>query len=364
MPSGWRGLAWIFSLCVALVLLLIAGQAKAAGLTGKYDGSAAAVGMSLSLQEVAGRLVGRLETADGRIYALNGTPTKAAAGKAGAEGELRSGGAAEAVAYFRIEDRPPGLQFLFIPVRSDGKPDMPSAHDYSFLAQGVDVAVKADAVAVPRKMDLLHFIDEYRQRDVDDVGLLYQGLSERDKALIGLYDHASADILWRICATDPPNAKVPQSVLDEVLDRQQTRCEVLMPVVRRAQAGGLFSEFLRRARFQFEIIREMSLCNSGQSSPEKCADASALGAPLIVHWRSAMSIMRELASGGGADISGAPVAVAPTTAEMKITVPPLRDSLVDAPVEHRAAAIIKSEGRTIARMRRYGLYLPLSSPRD
>lgn len=366
-----------------LVVLWPAAPLWAASFTGNYHGIATAAGMSLSLQETGGRLVGRLAAADGRNYAMNGALSDDAGSKEnetggqitrGAQGELRLGGQALAVAFFRIEERPLGVQFLFIPVKDDGKPDMSLARDYSFLAQGVNVRSKQTFIAAPagnEQVDLLRFIDEYRQWDQRDVARVYARLSERDKGLIQLYDHASGDILWRVCATNPPNEFVTQPMIDELLDRQHISCAELMPLATRAEKGGLFAEFLRRARFQFEIIRETVLCNRGQSSPGKCADVGALGAPLIVHWRDLRSILQELVPDASvtADEPGTPESnvVAVTGKEIdghQQPLPLLRRSLADVPSGERAHATVVREGHVIAKLRRHGLHLPLRDPRS
>lgn len=376
-------------LLLVLVAAWPAAPLWAANFTGNYHGIAAAAGMSLSLQETGGRLVGRLAAADGRDYALNGALSKESGasenkpdGKIvrGAEGELRLGGQALAVAFFRIEERPLGVQFLFIPVKDDGKPDISQAHDYSFLAKGVSVRPKQPVVAAPagdQKVDLLSFIDKYRQWNPRDVARIYAQLSGRDKGLIQLYDHASGDIIWRICETNPPNEFITQPMIDDMLDRQHISCAELTPLAARAQKGELFPEFLRRARFQFEIIRETVLCNRGQSSPDKCADVSALGAPLIVHWRDLRSILQELvpAEAVTADDTETPVpdvavAVAKSDAGHRQPLPPLRTSLADVPGiadvpgATRTHASVGKEGRLIAKLRRRGLRLPLRDPRS
>ncbi|MGV8997875.1 MAG: hypothetical protein ACOH12_13090 [Parvibaculaceae bacterium] len=362
-----------------LAMFAFTGAASARDFSGNFNGIAAAKGMVLSLTEVEGRLVGRLAAADGRAYALNGQRREAEAGKsvAGAQGDLRLGDVSQPVAYFRIEERPLGIQFLFIPVTSDGKPDMKSARDYSFLTQGVDVKSAKNFITAPQpgeKVDVLRFIDEFRQWDPRDVARIYVSLSEREKGLIQLYDHASADILWRVCATVPPNDVVSPAMVSELLDRQQVSCAQLMPVVKAAQKGGLFPEFLHRARFQFEIIRETTICNRGQSSPAKCADVSALGGPLIIHWRDAMSIMRELVPEGVVVEEVKPDPVQPEAAQAAVAtvrpsakdIPPvlaLRESVADVPREKRGLKEIKKEGRVIAVMRRRGLHVPLRDPR-
>jgi hypothetical protein len=78
-------------------------------------------------------------------------------------------------------------------------------------------------------------------------------------------------------------------------ERQQLGCEQYLPLVERAKASGLFPEFLRRSRFQLELIRATVLCDRGETGTARCADVSALGAPLILRWRRADAIMRELA---------------------------------------------------------------------
>lgn len=359
-----------------LAMFAFAAPASARDFTGNFNGIGSAKGMVLSLTEVQGRLVGRLAAADGRSYALNGARRNSEGEKtiAGAQGDLRLSGVTSPVAFFRIEERPLGIQFLFIPVSGAGKPDMSAARDYAFLTQGVDVKSAKNFIAAPRmgeKIDLLRFIDEFRQWDPRDVARVYVSLAEREKGLIQIYDHASADILWRVCATKPPNELVSQAMVDELLDRQQTTCAQLMPVVKAAEAGGLFPEFLRRARFQFEVIRETTICALGKSSPAKCADVSALGAPLIVHWRDARSIMRELVPEG---VVIAPVEMQPEAMQSTAlmlhpkagdvpTALPLRDSISDVPKEKRGLKEVKKEGRVVALMRRRGLHVPLRDPR-
>jgi len=359
---------------------------RAESFTGNYHGISAAAGMSLSLQEAKGRLVGRLAAADGRIYALNGTvadSTKSKKVTHSAQGELRLTGVAKAVAFFRIEARPLGIQFLFIPVFDSGAPNMPAAHDYSFLAQGVKIKATETFLPAPRaggKVDVLDFIDKYRQWSPRDVARLYSSLSDKDRGLIELYDHASGDILWRVCTTNPPNDVVSSQMLSELLDRQHITCAELMPLAERAEKGGLFPEFLRRARFQFEIIRETILCDRGKSSPNKCADVSALGAPLIVNWRELRSIFNDLLpeelvvtqpldEPATASAPDATQTVEPQGA--RIPLPPLRASIVDVPeVAAPSAPVARSkaekakEGRFIATERRRDHPLPLSDPRN
>jgi hypothetical protein len=141
----------------------------------------------------------------------------------------------------------------------------------------------------------------------------------------------------------------------------------------------LFPEFLRRARFQFEIVRETILCDRGQSSPNKCADVSALGAPLIVNWRELRSIFNELVPDEPVVTQplDEPVTVAEPEARQseepqaaRVPLPPLRASIADVPEvampsapAGRSKAERAKEGRFVALERRRGHPLPLSDPR-
>lgn len=303
------------SLFVGVVLALaVCTAAMAAGFSGNFNGIAKAAGMTLNLQEVGGRVVGRLSVPGGRDYALNGERNGT-----GAQGTLRLGGAAKGVAFFRMEERPLGIQFLFIPARADGTARLDEAREFSFIARGVAMpAGKYEPVAPgpDEKVDILRFIDEYKRWEPHDVARIYAALDGRSLGLIQLYDHASADILWRVCEANLAGVEMPEKVMRELLDRQQTSCAAFVPLAREARESGLFGEFLRRARFQFEIVREMVLCDRGENAAVKCADVSALGAPLIAHWRDATSIMREIAG--------------PSNSSAPTEKPPLRATIVDA----------------------------------
>lgn len=365
MQPVWGGIAGrvvflraLAAACLLAVACLAAPAALAADkFTGTYNGIAGAAGMSLSLQEADGRVAGRFVLPDGRAYALNGERSKA-----GAEGALRIGGSARGAAFFHIEERPLGIQFLFIPARPGGLPDLDAAREYSFLRQGISVSSAGRFAVAPepgKPVDVLRFIDDYRQWEPRAVARAYAALDDRSRGLILLYDHAAADILWRVCLTGPPDDIVPEPVLNELLERQRISCTDYVALVHAAQKSGLFPEFLRRARFQFEIVRATELCNRGQSARDKCADVSALGAPLILRWRDAASIMRELADA----VPGQPVAQAAPK-------PPLRASIAEdrAETKHAVQKKTSAEARAGALVKfmnakRRGLHLPMPNPR-
>lgn len=317
------------AMMAVLVVLLMPTRAPAAEFAGGYDGIGDAAGMVLTLQQVGARVVGRLTTPGGSVYAINGE--RVGIDRGDAQGALRLSGSDGDAAFFHIEERPLGLQFLFIPA-SAGGPDMTASREFSFLKRGVRPALPA-APAEPASryrpapadthIDITTFIDGFRGWDPRDTARLYAGLGDRNRGLILLYDHATADLMWRLCAAAPEEG-APEAVrLAEMLERQQTDCATYLPLVEAARESGVFPEFLRRAQFQFEIVRATALCDRGETPAAKCADVSALGAPLILRWRSAGSIMADMArSERGRSRSAPPDAAA--GAEVQAPSVPLR----------------------------------------
>lgn len=299
--------AWALRALPLLVLLaalvpMHAQPLHAASLSGNYDGIGDAAHMVLTLQQADKRVVGRL-TLSGAAYTLNGE--REDTGSGGAQGALRFAGAgtndADA-AFFHLEERPLGLQFLFIPAGADGTPDLARAQEFSFLKRGVRPTIPAEEErrhrTAPESADILAFIDGFRGWAPGDTARLYATLDDRARGLILLYDHATAELLWRLCEAAPAEGSVEALRLAEMQERQQTDCAAYLPHVEVARKGGLFSEFLRRSLFQLELIRATVLCARGETSPARCADVSALGAPLILRWRRADAIMADLARPG------------------------------------------------------------------
>jgi hypothetical protein len=316
----WAASAVKLAAVVAFCALLGQTRASAAEFTGGYDGIGDAAGMSLTLQQVGARVVGRLTTPGGGVYTINGERAGGDTGEA--QGVLRLSGAAADAAFFHIEERPLGLQLLFIPA-SSGAPDMAASREFSFLKRGVRPAVPAQPEsrfpsAPAGAVDVATFIDGFRRWDPRDTARLYGLLDDRSRGLILLYDHATAELMWRLCAAAPAEGSGAAMRLAEMLERQQTDCAAYLPLVEAARRGDVFREFLRRAQFQFEIVRATALCDRGETPAAKCADVSALGAPLILRWRSARSIMADMAKSGGA-----PVAVTEEETQAPVAEPPL-----------------------------------------
>ena len=303
---------------VALCVLLLPAHGRAAVFTGGYDGIGDAAGMALTLQQAGTRVVGRLTTPGGSTYTINGE--RAAVDTGEVQGVLRLSGATADAALFHVEERPLGLQLLFIPTRPDGTPDMAASREFSFLKRGVRPAVPAQPESrfAPAPgdgaVDLITFIDRFRRWDPRDTARLYAALDDRSRGLILLYDHATAELMWRLCQAAPVAGSPAAARLAEMMERQQSDCAAYLPLVAAAQQSSVFPEFLRRAQFQFEIVRATALCDRGETPAAKCADVSALGAPLILRWRRAAAIMTEIARAGG-------VTIAPVEAESATEAP-------------------------------------------
>ena len=275
----------------------------AAEFSGSYDGIGDAAGMSLVLSEVERRVVGKLTLASGSVYALNGE--RAAAGEGDAQGALRPADGGGRDAYFHVEERPLGVQFLFIPSRADGTPDLALAREYSFLTKGAKLPAAAQQEpyrpAPAKPVDIVVFLDAFRSWAPEAISQHYAALPDKARGLILLYDHATAELMWRLCEAAPQPGTESAVRLAEIQERQQTDCATYLPLVKAAQAGGLFPEFLRRSLFQLELIRATVLCDRGETSSARCADASALAAPLVLRWRRADAILTDLAGDVGVE---------------------------------------------------------------
>jgi hypothetical protein len=325
---------------------------KAADFSGGYDGIGEAAGVVLTLSEAERRVVGRLTLPSGTSYALNGE--RAGAGEGDAQGVLHAAGASGEGAFFHVEERPLGLQFLFIPARADGTPDLASAREYSLLKRGVRPTVPREAGGKYRPApeetgDLVVFIDGFRSWAPYDIAQHYAALPDKARGLLLLYDHATAELMWRICEAQPDAGTDEALRLAEIQERQQVGCGAYLPMVEAAQRSGLFPEFLRRSLFQLELVRATTLCGRGETPAARCADVSALAAPLVLRWRRADAIMTELARAGGVEAPEAatgPVAAAGDGTSVPDAPPP---PSADAPVPEPAKGAGESSPLPLAR---------------
>ena len=287
--------ACIGAVAITWVSLVWSLTVAAASFSGQFDGIGTAVGMTLTLEESEGRVVGRFASGRGDPFSLNGRRTGEAA-----QGSLSRPGQSY---FFHLEPRPLGVQFLLIPKAPDGSPDITGSTDYSFVQQGLNVPQPSAFQAAPPRgisVDIIDFIDGFRDWDPVEMARIYASLDDRYKELIQLFDHAASEVVWRVCATSPPNASFLQSELDRLLERQHATCDRYLSSVASVRDAGLLNEFLRKANFQFELVRETVKCDRGQSPETKCADVSAMSGPLMVRWRRATDIMSELVGDEGA----------------------------------------------------------------
>lgn len=347
-----RRTAWaMFTLLLVLAVFAAMTPLRAAEFSGGYDGIADAAGMTLTLSEMERRVVGRFALPSGSSYTLNGE--RARAGDGDAQGALRMAGASDDGAFFHIEERPLGLQFLFIPARADGTPDLAQAQEYSFLKRGVRPTVPRETKpkytpAPEEEGDIVAFVDGFRAWSPEDIARYYASLPDKARGLLLLYDHATAELMWRICEAPAQEGSLVAARLGEMQDRQQTDCAAYLPLVAAARKGDIFSEFLRRSLFQLELVRATVLCDRGETPAARCADVSALAAPLVLRWRRADAIMRELAGDGGAKVPEVAVMV------------PVAD---EAATEDKVGAVGESAAETPAMVvAAAGTPLPLGRP--
>lgn len=298
---------------LSLLVLILVPPVSAAEFSGRYDGIGASTGMRLTLQESDSRVVGRFDSGRGDPYTLNGRRTGDAA-----QGSVERG---DQSYYFHVERRPLGLQFLLIPRGADGGPDIAAATDYSFVQQGLQLPEASDYKAAPPRgvpVDIEDFIDGFREWSPGDMARVYVSLEDRHRELVLLFDHAAAEMLWRICTIKPPTADFSAEDLARLLDRQGTDCSTYLKAVEAARKDGLLGEFVRKANFQFELIRETVKCDRNQSPDTKCADVGAMTSPLLLRWRRAIDLMIALSGGPEA----VPLASASVEAETPEAVPP------------------------------------------
>lgn len=295
--------------CILTFSLIGASPAIASGFAGQFEGIGTAGGMTLTLQESNDRVVGRFHSGRGEAFSLNGRRTGDAA-----QGSVERSGQSF---FFHLEERPLGVQFLLIPKTPEREPDIAGATDYSFVQKGLQLPKPSVYRAAPPRgidVDVIQFIDAFRDWDPADMARIYVSLESRYRELIQLFDHAAAEVLWRVCTTRPPNGVFATGDLDQMLERQRTDCGVYLSSITSVRDAGLLNEFLRKSNFQLELIRETVKCDRGLSPETKCADVSAMSGPLMLRWRRADDIMRELVGDEPLEVAqGAPALISPTT---------------------------------------------------
>ncbi len=320
--------------CILTISLIGASPAIAAGFAGQFEGIGTAGGMTLTLQESNDRVVGRFHSGRGEAFSLNGRRTGDAA-----QGSVERSGQSF---FFHLEERPLGVQFLLIPKTPEQGPDIAGATDYSFVQKGLQLPKPSVYRAAPPRgidVDIIQFIDAFRDWDPADMARIYVSLESRYRELIQLFDHAAAEVLWRVCTTRPPNGVFAAGDLDQMLERQRTDCRAYLSSITSVRDAGLLNEFLRKSNFQLELIRETVKCDRGLSPETKCADVSAMSGPLMLRWRRADDIMRELVGDEPLEVAqGAPAPISPTAITRAS---PASDGAVSADGEVRTSGLTR-----------------------
>lgn len=284
----------MFGLALALLAMPLAASAQEdedKSLTGRYAGFAMSEGVVVSLAEDNGRVLGQFTDAQGRVYALNGQRVGD-----GAQGAMVRGEMSE---FFQLEMRPLGIQFMRIPPKADGTPDLGAARQAALAREGVEVEELLGAAPRERPSfdPKLAFIGDTPGPKLAET---YLGLAPRERELIRLFDHVQAHLTGRLCSAVEDGAIDGDSrAVSLALERQQAGCSAIDTLRDRAAASPQYADFLTRLAVQQELLATTLACDSGGNDAETCQTAGAMNATMFEQWRRAAVIYADIAGQGG-----------------------------------------------------------------
>lgn len=290
---------WVLVRGVGVLILAMAG-ALAAGvsavlaqqednLSGRFVGFAMSEGIVVSLAEENDRVLGQYTDAMGKVFALNGQRVGSRA-----QGLLEREGLS---AFFQLEMRPLGIQFLYIPSADDGRPNLADALQSSLARDSVDVETLLGQE--PREPSTGNVV---LQDDAtgEELASRYVALAPRERELIRLFDHVQAHLTGRLCtAVERKELDGDSKAVALALERQQAGCGAIASLRDRAAASENYDAFEARLAVQQELLTTTMACDAGDNSAETCQTAGAMNAEMFEQWRRAAVIFAEVADQGG-----------------------------------------------------------------
>ncbi|MEQ8745454.1 hypothetical protein [Pyruvatibacter sp.] len=285
-------------LLAAMVLLHVefASAQSAEGVAGRYAGFAMSEGVVANLAEDNGRIIGQYTDKSGRVYTLNGQRVGE-----GAQGLLERDGTQ---AFFQLEPRPLGIQFLYIPADNTGTPDLSNAVQAALARENVDVDTLLGQAPRETSRGEVVLADGASGADLAED---YVNLAPRERELIRLFDHVQAHLAGRLCsAVVARKLDASHRAIGLALERQQAGCSAISTLRERAIESQAYDSFETRLAVQQELLTTTMACDAGQKDAATCQTAGAMNATMFEQWRRAAVIFAEVAEGGGtAEGSGA-----------------------------------------------------------
>lgn len=327
----WRVTRLVFCLLIGTGGGVVFGTAyaqEAETFTGRYVGFALSDGTVASLVETDGRVVGQYTDADGRVFTVNGQRLGERA-----QGRLARNGSD---AFFQLEPRPLGIQFLFIPADANGAPQLSAAVQSALARDTVDV--ESLLGGAPRDAGAGEaFLLEGAEGDA--LADSYVALPARERELIRLFDHVQTHLTGRLCSSVAAgDLNADHAAVGLVLERQQAGCGVIATLRVRALKAESYSGFEARLAVQQELLVTTMACDAGNRDAETCQTAGAMNAAMFEQWRRAAEIYADIAEAGGTGggtasrpPSGAPLPLRRTAQDGSVPQVPASGTPVPAP---------------------------------